>query len=265
MYSRFQLLFKYCKYFIGASNGKGHGIHSPFVFEFVRKVLMDKKKYPAYKQVNDWRNQLINDDTVIEVIDLGAGSAVNNTLQRKVSAIAKNAAKPKKYGQLLYRLIAYYKPKNIVEIGTSLGLSTAYFSLANPDSSFTTLEGVPSIAQRAMQNFSNWGLVNVKLVQGNFDDTLTATLSKLSSVDFVFVDGNHRKEPTLRYFEQIMKFSNNNTILVFDDIHWSSEMEEAWEAIKADKRVMLSIDLFFLGIILFKTDFYQSQDFILRY
>ena len=265
MYSRLQLLIRYCKYFIGASNGKGHGIHSPFVYEFVRKVLMDKKKYPAYKQVNNWRKELISDDAEIEVKDLGAGSAVNNTVYRKVSAIAKNAAKPKKYGQLLYRLIAYYKPKNIVEIGTSLGLSTAYFSLANPDSSITTLEGVPTIGLRAMQNFSNWGIANAKLVEGNFDDTLLPVLSQLPSVDFVFVDGNHRREPTLRYFEQIMKFSNNNTILVFDDIHWSEEMEEAWEAIKADKRVMLSIDLFFMGIILFKSDFYQSQDFTIRH
>lgn len=265
MYSRVRLLINYCKYFIGSSNGKGHGIHSPFVYEFVRKVLMDKKNYPAYTQVNNWKKELLADHSIVKVEDLGAGSLVNNTKERSISSIAKNAAKPKKYGRLLYRLISFYKPKNIIEIGTSMGLSTAYFSLANPDSKIITLEGVPSIALRAKQNFSKWGIANAELIEGNFDDTLISALSSLSSVDFVFIDGNHRKEPTLRYFEQIKKFSNNNTILVFDDIHWSKEMEDAWEAIKADKRVMLSIDLFFLGIILFKVDFYQYQDFQIRF
>ena len=105
MYSPLQLVVKYFKHLFAASNGKGHGMHSPFVFDFITKILNDKTIYPEYEKVEILRNQLLNDSTVLEIEDFGAGSVIKKKSKRSVSSIAKNAAKPKKFGQLLFRMI----------------------------------------------------------------------------------------------------------------------------------------------------------------
>src|SRR3954467_14153682 len=126
MYSRLQLARKYIRYYLTASNGKGHGVHSPFVYDFIRNVLNDKRAYPAYASVEGLRARLLGDQRVLEVEDLGAGSGVSKSRQRRVAEIARYAAKPAKLGRLLYRIASYYGCSTVVELGTSLGLSTAY-------------------------------------------------------------------------------------------------------------------------------------------
>jgi len=265
MYSRPQLLLKYLQYYFTASNGKGHGMHSPFVFEFITKILNDKTVYPEYEKVEALRNQLLNDNTVLEVEDFGAGSVIDKKSKRSISSIAKNAAKPKKLGQLLFRMVKHYLPKTILELGTSLGITTSYLSLAKPDARLITLEGSNEIANVAKQNFKALGLKNVELIVGNFDDTLSSVVRGLSTIDFSFIDGNHRQEPTERYFKDLLAKTNNDSILVFDDIHWSNEMEAAWETIKKDAAVTCSIDLFFIGIVFFRKEFKEKQHFTIRY
>ena len=265
MYSPLQLAVKYLNYLIIASNGKGHGMHSPFVFEFITKILNDKTVYPEYEKVETLRSQLLNDNRVLEVEDFGAGSTVDKKNNRRISSIAKNAAKPKKFGQLLFRMIKHYQPATILELGTSLGITTSYLSLAKPDARLITMEGSKEIADKAKQNLKAIELKNIELIEGNFDDTLSSAVRGLSSVDFAFIDGNHRKEPTERYFKELLAKTNNNSILVFDDIHWSSEMEAAWETIKNNAAVTCSIDLFFIGIVFFRKEFKEKQHFVIRY
>ena len=265
MYSPLQLAAKYLKHWITASNGKGHGMHSPFVFEFITKILNDKKIYPEYEKVEALRNQLLNDNRILEIEDFGAGSAIDKKNKRSISSIAKNAAKPKKFGQLLFRMIKFYQPATILELGTSLGITTSYLSLAKPDARLITMEGAKEIASVAKQDFQNLELRNVELIEGNFDNILSSVVRRLSSIDFAFIDGNHRKEPTLRYFQQLLAKTNNNSILVFDDIHWSSEMEAAWETIKNNPAVTCSIDLFFIGIVFFRKEFKEKQHFAIRF
>ena len=265
MYSKSQLLLKYLQYYFTASNGKGHGMHSPFVFEFVTRILNDKTVYPEYEKVEALRNQLLNDKTVLVVEDFGAGSVIDKKSKRYISSIAKNAAKPKKFGQLLFRTVTHYQPATILELGTSLGITTSYLSLAKPDARLITMEGSKEIADVAKQNFKVLGLKNVELIGGNFDDTLSSVVRGLSTVDFAFIDGNHRKDPTERYFKELLAKTNNDSILVFDDIHWSSEMEAAWETIKKDATVTCSIDLFFIGMVLFRKEFKEKQHFTIRF
>ena len=261
MYSPFQLVAKYFQFWWKASNSKGHGVHSPFVYDFIRKVLIDKTSYSAYAKVDNWKSQLLADRSVLAIEDLGAGSRKGNNLHRSIAEITQNASKPKKVGRLLFRIVQYYKPATILELGTSMGLSTAYFSLANSASTIVTIEGASSVAKQAVDNFSNWGIANVKLINGNFDTVLPAVLDSLDKLDFAFVDGNHRKAPTLQYFDLLLKKSHPGTIIIFDDIHWSKEMEEAWEVISTHTSVKCSIDLFYMGIILLRTDFYQLENF----
>ena len=265
MYSRFQLLQKYIRFYLSASNGKGHGMHSPFVFDFIAKILNDKTVYPEYNKVEAFRKQLLNDKKFLEVEDFGAGSSVAKTNRRSIASIAKNAAKPKKFGQLLFRMIKYYQPGSILELGTSLGITSAYLALAKPDAKMITMEGSKEIANKALQNFETLGLNNIELTEGNFDETLSLVLTRLSTIDFVFIDGNHRQEPTERYFLQLLSKINNESILVFDDIHWSKEMEAAWENIKQDPAVTCSIDLFFIGIVFFRKEFKEKQHFVIRF
>lgn len=265
MYSSLQLALKYFKYFLTASNGRGHGTHSPFVFEFITKVLDDKTVYPEYAKVEALRKELLRDETILNIEDFGAGSSVSKTNQRTVSSIAKNAAKSRRLGKLLFRMVKFYQPLHILELGTSLGITTSYLALAKQDAKLITLEGATEIAAVARQNFKTLGLQNADLIEGNFDDKLSSIIYQLSSVDFVFIDGNHRQEPTERYFQQLLPKINNNSILVFDDIHWSREMESAWQTIKQHQAVRCTVDLFFIGIVLFRKEFKEKQHFIIRY
>jgi predicted O-methyltransferase YrrM len=265
LYNHFTLAKKYLHYYFTASNGKGHGVHSPFVFEFIKFVLNDKKKYDVYENIEKQRQVLLNDKTIIDVEDFGAGSTIIKTKQRVVKDIAASSLKPKKYSQLLFRMIQFYNKKNVLELGTSFGITTSYIAAAKNNPAVTSMEGSQSIANIAQQNFDALQLNNINIIRGDFEKTLSPFLENTCTIDFSFLDGNHRKIPTLQYFQQILSNSTDETIVVFDDIHWSNEMEEAWEEIKTHKAVTLSIDLFFIGIVFLKKDFKVRQHFVVRY
>ncbi|NCU02675.1 MAG: methyltransferase domain-containing protein [Chitinophagaceae bacterium] len=266
MYTVFQLGKKYLRYYFTAANGKGHGVHSPFVFDLITKVLNDGTTYAAYKEVETQRNLLLGNETIITVEDFGAGSTKGLTKQRVVQQIATTSLKPKKYAQLLYRLVNYFQPKQILELGTSLGITTAYLAKANPSATVTSMEGSGAIATIAQQQFDALQLKNINVVTGNFDETLQPLIDNAQqSFDFVFIDGNHRKEPMLRYFEQLLAKANNDTVFVFDDIYWSAEMEESWESIKQHSSVTLTIDLFFIGLVFLRKEQKEREHFIIRY
>jgi len=199
MYSSIQLAFKYLKYWLTASNGKGHGVHSPFVFEFIKQVLNDEREFDCFRYIEFLRRELKSDQTEINVPDFGAGSRMQLNNKRKVSAIANSSLKPKKYSQLIFRIVHYYKPDSILELGTSLGITTSYLAFANPAAKIITMEGAPEVAYIARKNFDQLNLSNIQIVEGNFDETLPSVISQLSTVSFAFIDGNHRKQPTHSY------------------------------------------------------------------
>ncbi len=228
-------------------------------------MLNDKKKYEIYSTIERQRQVLLNDKTVIDVEDFGAGSTVIKTKQRVVKDIAASSLKPKKYGQLLFRIIQFYNKENVLELGTSFGITTSYLASANNNPTIATMEGSQSIAKIAQQSFDALQLKNICIIKGDFDKILSTFLESSNAIDFAFLDGNHRKIPTLNYFQQILTKSTEETIFVFDDIHWSKEMEEAWEEIKINEAVTLSIDLFFIGIAFLKKDFKVKQHFVVRY
>lgn len=265
MYNSFQLASKYLHYLVTAQNGHGHGMHSPFVFDFIRNVLRNKKDYRHPLWVESVRSALQKTGTYIDVDDFGAGSRVAASSSRKVSSIARSALKPPKYGKLLHRVAAHYQPKTILELGTSFGITTSYLATANPSARVITIEGSGAVADIAQEQFTGHGLHHVELHRGRFEDVLPAILPGVSSLDLCYIDGNHRLEPTLDYFHQIKPFLHEGSIVIFDDIHWSREMEAAWMQVVADESVQCSIDLFFLGFIFFKKGFRVKQDFVIRF
>lgn len=255
---------EYIKYRLKSGHRKGFGIHSPFVFEFVNLILRERRPYYIFSRIEAWRNALSKSQVLIEVNDMGAGSKVNNSAQQKIASIARKNALPKKYGQLLFRIVERYQLRNILEFGTSLGMSTLYLALSNSEARVVTLEGSSTLSELARRTFQEMGTSNVELVQGDFDDTLLKSIQKLPSLDFVFFDGNHRKEPTLRYFKSCLKRANNNSIFIFDDIHWSKEMHQAWNEIIQHPSITISIDIFRMGIIFFRKES-KKQHFTIHF
>jgi predicted O-methyltransferase YrrM len=223
-------------------------MHSPFVYDFIEKILRDKKQYPCYNKIESIRKNLLKQSQWIAVDDFGAGSAVIKNKERKISAIAKSSLKPSKFAQLFFRMVQYYQPRTILELGTSFGISTAYLASGNEKATVITCEGAPSIAKIANDNFKQLGYQHIQLIEGDFNDTLPLLLQKNGHIDFAFIDGNHRKIPTLNYFQQLLKYHRTESIFIFDDIHWSNEMENAWETIRKDPSITCSIDLFLLEL-----------------
>jgi predicted O-methyltransferase YrrM len=265
MYSSIRLAKKYLHYYFTAHNGKGHGMHSPFVFQFILHVLNNKSNYQPPLEIEEIRKHLLQDTRILQIEDLGAGSRITTTKERSVQQLAKSALKPKKYAQLLFRLAKHYQSKNIIELGTSLGITTSYLSAANPEASITTIEGSKAVAEIAKENFNKLQLKNIQLLQGNFDDVLSSAIHHLPFVNLAYIDGNHRYEPTINYFNQILPKTNNDSILVFDDIHWSAEMEKAWQEIKSHPSVKCTVDIFFLGFVFFRDEFKTKQHFTIRF
>lgn len=269
MFSKYTLVRKYLQYRKSALNGKGHGIHSPFVYSFVREILRDKRNYPCYQPLAALRRILKTDQRSVEVEDFGAGSRVISNRSRRIGDIARSSLKPKKYSRLLFRMVQQWQPGSILELGTCFGVTTAYLANGNKNAQVFTMEGAPAIAAVARHNFSELQLSNIELIEGNFDDRLPGLIDRLRSegqhLDFVFIDGNHRKEPTLRYFQELLPLVTENSVIVFDDIHWSAGMEEAWEEIKSRPEVTLSIDLFFIGIVFFRNENKVKQDFTIEF
>ena len=265
MYSTFTIIKKYLQYQLTSLNGKGHGIHSPFVFDFVKKVLNNRKTIECAKEIESRRQFLLKRKEIIEVEDFGAGSSVIKTNIRRIDKIAASSLKSRKFAQLLHQIIQYYKPNHVIELGTSFGITTSYLAKANPSLKVDTFEGASAIAQVAKRNFEKLKINNIKLHEGDFKTTFPHFIETTDKIEFAFIDGNHKKEPTIQYFNMLLDKCSENTILVFDDIHWSKEMEEAWALIKDNDAVTLSIDLFFIGILFFKQDFKVKQHFSIQF
>ena len=257
-----KIIKKYIQYLIFSNTS--YDIHPPFLFDLVTRVLGDKSVDEKFLQIELLKQKFIRNKQSITVTDLGAGSHSNKGMERKISFIAKSSSKSKKYGRLLQRLVNYFQPKIILELGTSLGFSAAYMALGSPESKVITIEGCPNIAGLAKTNFQKLGIKNINLINGNFDKELPVLLSTVAQIDFIFIDGNHQMESTIKYFELCLSKAVNETVFVIDDIHWSGGMERAWKFICNHPSVTLSIDIFFMGIVFLKKEL-ARQHFIIRY
>lgn len=266
MYNSFQLAWKFLVYFLTSSNGKGHGVHSPFVFDFIVHVLRGKQEHvEGFRKIEAKRKLLQHSKQMLDVLDLGAGSSSGNKDQRTVSSIAKRAAKPSRFARLFYRIICYYKVDSVLELGTSLGLTTRYLSIAQPRYGVISIEGAPAIANFTSQSLAEEGMRNTTILTGDFKDHLPSVLASMKGSKMVFFDGNHQYQPTLDYFKAALEVIADEDILIFDDIHWSKDMEKAWSEIRKNEKVTCTIDLFFIGIVFFRKEFKEKLDFAIRF
>ena len=255
---------QYVKHLKQAKSRLGHGVHSPFVYDLIEQVFNHEGQYYPFAKIEQLRQQLQKDKTIIEIEDFGAGSTQTKNNKRSVASIAKSALLNAEHSQLLFRLVNRFQPKNIIELGTSLGTTSAYLASACKESQVYTFEGSPEIAKVAERNFDHLKIKNIDLTIGEFDTQLATKLSNIDTVDFAFIDGNHRYEPTVKYFEMLLEKATPNSVFIFDDIYWSEGMTRAWKEIIARPEVIVSIDIYRMGIIFFRKE-NPKQDFIVRF
>lgn len=249
-----------------------HGVHSPFVFDLVTKCFYDKKSKldlsgseqgKQYQVLKNYRNSLLKNKSTIEVTDFGAGSKVFKSNTRPISKIAKTAGISQKRAELLYRIANYFQPSTILELGTSLGLATSALALGAKNASIRTIEGCPNTMAVAKKQLHLFKFNTVECITSQFNDYLNNCKVKTENCQLIFFDGNHSKTATLQYFELLVTTITNESVWIFDDIHWSAEMEEAWQIIKKHPKVSVTIDTFQWGIVFFRRE-QAKEHFVIR-
>lgn len=236
-----------------------HGIHSPFVYTLSKECLQHKKNHSP--ELQQYRECLKASQKTIEVTDFGSGSRVFKSNIRKISKIAKYAGATKKRMELLKQVVAYFKPEQILEIGTSLGMATFAMACGDKNARITSLEGCPATIAVARESLNYFKVTNVELIEGRFRESI----KKLNShkLDMVYFDGNHSKKATMDYVHSLIPTAINGTVWVFDDIHWSPEMTAAWNEIKTMPEVSVTIDCYYLGVAFFRNE-QVKEDFYVR-
>ncbi|MCF6128968.1 class I SAM-dependent methyltransferase [Flavobacterium sp. AS60] len=238
-----------------------HGVHSPFVFNLVTKCFYDKKNYPEYSSLKNYRKSLLENYETIEVTDFGAGSKVFKSNTRPIAKIATTAGITEKRAEMLFRITNYFQPENILEIGTSLGLATSALSLGNPKGKIITLEGCPNTLIQCQYQLQKFNINNVECINTEFSNYLKNF--QLIYFQLIYFDGNHSKTATLEYFELLLPTITNESVWIFDDIHWSTDMEEAWKIIQKHPEVTVTIDTFLWGIVFFRKE-QPKEHFVIR-
>lgn len=256
------MILAYLKYLLQASR-RGHGIHSPYLFELLEYLYNPGTDMSDLARIYKYRQELIRSRDIVIVEDLGAGSKLGSPVSRSVSQIARYASVRRRYGWVLYLLARRFKPGYILELGTALGISSSCLGLGFPGATVTTVEGSESLVKLARKTLVDLRVENVEVLHSRFDKVLTELPGGIPGYDMVFLDGHHLKEATLKYFDTLLDRCHEESVMILDDIHWSRGMNQAWKEIISRGEVKVSIDLYQLGILLFKPEL-SKQDFVVR-
>ncbi len=234
-------------------------IHSPFVFDFMKNVFDTSRRYYAFDHIEYLRENLKRDPRTIEFKDFGAKQKKDQN--RRVRDIANSAVSPKNKCRWLFNTVHHFRPTTVIELGTSLGISSLYLASAESQITVLTHEGDPQSAGIAKENFDRLKMKNIELIIGRFEETFQNTLDRLNQLDLVYLDGNHSYEATLKYFNQCLPKITSKSILIFDDIYWSPGMTQAWNEIKKHPKVRLSLDLYQIAYVFFDPMIKEKQHF----
>jgi predicted O-methyltransferase YrrM len=261
MLRKVQIFFDFLVYFF--TSGNEHSVHSPFIFDFATNVLNARKNKPTYHEIELTRSRMMRSKSIVSVLPIGA-SGHKETRTESLRDVAERTSKSAKYAELLERICNYYQPQYAIEIGSSVGISTLYQASGINQGYLFSLEGNPDSVKIARHNAEKLGLGHIQFIEGMFDETLPSVVQQLPRVDYVFFDGNHTMEATLKYFETCLQKAHSGSIFIFDDIRWSDNMQRAWQKIKNHPQVTVTVDLFFMGIVFFRTE-QEKQHFTLRF
>lgn len=261
LFSLLYRFFEFIKHYI--VGGNEHGLHSPFVYELYTKTIQHHE-FPYFEQLEQHYFELINDHHLIVNKNPGAGTSFHKTLRVPIHKLAKHSIKSLPWRKLLCRLVEERKPKVVVELGTSFGITTAYIAMTCPNAKIYTFEANPSLIELSRDFFNKAGIKNIEIIEGNIDETLPIFLKQHPNIDVAYIDANHRFLPTIKYVERIMECVSWKGLIIMDDIYWSYPMTKAWKAISSKKSVTVSIDLWQIGLLYFHTG-QVKENFKLRF
>lgn len=252
--------FRFLKYAWKASTV--YDLHSPLAYSFAREVLEDRRNYYIFSDAENLRAEWLRDRRKIQVSDFGAGSTAFKSSERSISDLARKVATPPLFCRWLFRIVQFSRPETMLEMGASLGISALYQSAAAPSARFIAIEGCPQTAQLAKHTFQKMKCP-AELLTGRFEEQLPTALAQLGRLDYLYLDGDHSLEGTLKYLRACLPYSHPESVWVIGDIHWSEGMERAWQELKSWPEVRMSFDLFGLGVILFRREIRDPAHFVL--
>lgn len=255
-------IISYLSYYLKAVNE--HSLHSPFIYDFYTNIVKPHKMYYAFDKIESYRKHYLQQQEIVHLNELGAGSHHNSSLNRSIGDIARHSLSSSKLSQLLFKIIHHFQFQTVIELGTSLGINSLYMEAANPAGKVFTFEGSNSMVEKSRELFEQANISNIQIIQGNIDEQLPLFLNKIVELDLVYFDANHRYEPTLKYFEWCSPKAHSQSVFIIGDIHWSKEMRLAWKDIQLHPNVMLTLDLYEAGLVFFKNQ-PQKQHFVLEF
>ncbi len=236
-------LLSWLNHSLSAGNTHGHGIHSPKLFDFVQYVIDSPYPYYDYRLLERYRQILLADNTILSITDYGTGVSGD----RSVKSIAATSLATARQAQLVYRLVDYTHADNILELGTSLALTTAYMSRARKKTHITTVEGCEQIAARANKTLKDLKCDNVSLKIGNINDILEEVVQEMPKIDILYIDANHTSQAMQRYFSLCLPKMHDDTVVIVDDIYWSEDMTYGWRQICEHQSVTTAFNLYHCG------------------
>lgn len=256
----FKAFLSWLKYYVKAKTI--YQVHSPLIYEMMQFILDEGRQYYVFDLIERERERLLADSSPIKRTDFGAGAHNQGNQVTTISKIAKRSLSTKWQCAVMFRLAELLEAKQILEMGTSLGISTLYLA-GNQNRRVTALEGDPALSKITSDLAHKLSYQNLHLYTGPFSETLPKVLDVGNSFDLIFMDGHHLYQPTIDYFSQIELITKEHTIVIIDDIHWSPCMQKAWKHIQQLEVVTQTIDLYYFGIVFFKKSFLEKQHHVI--
>ena len=232
-----------------------YDVHSPYLHEFIRQVYRDRRYYHAFAVIRNIRKAWSKSSDRVNLLELGAPSRTTRAASRTAASLVAANAIAEREGRLLFRLVLWLQPERIVEFGTNAGISTLYLHLADTRTPLFTVEGNPEVAALARASFERAGVsARLRADVSTFRDWLRHPPFTGRGRTLFFLDGDHRREPTVAYVRALLPTVTTDSVFVIADIHWSEDMEAAWEELKGLAEVRASVDTYHFGLLFFRTE-----------